>query len=71
MDKEKSLMIEEEKYCANCENAALLHGEEYVLCEKKGVVRATYVCRKFSYDPLKRRPAASKAPKLEFVDIDE
>ena len=62
--------IAEAAYCENCEHAALLHGDEYVLCEKKGVVRATYVCRKFSYDPLKRRPAKAAAPKLEFVDID-
>ena len=62
--------IAEESYCANCEHASLLHGDEYVLCEKKGVVRAAYVCRKFSYDPLKRRPSKAAAPKLEYVDID-
>ena len=60
----------DENYCAVCENAALLSGEDYVLCKKKGVVRATYSCRKFSYDPLKRRPAENKAPVLEYVDID-
>ena len=59
-----------EKYCAYCENAALLHSEDYVLCEKKGVVAANFVCRKFSYDPLKRRAAKAAAPKLEYVDID-
>ena len=70
MKKEKELSIEDESYCANCEHAAALHGEDYVLCERNGVVRATYVCRKFSYDPLKRRPGALKAPKLEYVDLD-
>ena len=60
----------DEAYCANCERATLLHGEDYVLCEKHGVVRASFVCRKFSYDPLKRTPAAVSAPKLEYVDID-
>ena len=70
MKDEYELMIEDESYCAFCEHSALLHGDEYVLCEKKGVVRATYVCRKFSYDPLKRRPAQRNAPKLEYVDID-
>ena len=67
----KNIDMSEETYCAHCEHAAPLHDEDYVLCEKKGVVRAVYVCRKFSYDPLKRRPAEHKVPKLEFVDLDD
>ena len=70
MKEPKDDLIAEESYCAKCEHAALLHGDEYVLCEKKGVVRATFVCRRFSYDPLKRRPAKAAAPKLEYVDLD-
>jgi hypothetical protein len=61
---------EEERYCAFCEHAALLRDEDYVLCEKKGVVSSTFVCRRFSYDVLKRRAGNAAAPKLEYIDID-
>lgn len=61
---------EDENYCAFCEHASTLHGDDFVLCEKKGVVSATWVCRKFIYDPLKRKPALGKMPSLEYVDID-
>ena len=63
-------MTEVDNCCAFCERAVPLCGEELVLCEKKGVVRATFVCRKFAYDPLKRRPAKALTPEFEYVDID-
>ena len=66
----KNEELDEERYCAFCEHSATLHGDEYVLCQKKGVVRAAFVCRKFSYDPLKRRPAKNTKPTLEYIDID-
>lgn len=66
----KDQKYDEESYCAYCEHATRLHGDEFVLCEKKGVVRAAFVCRKFSYDPLKHRPQKAAPPKLEYVDLD-
>lgn len=45
------------KVCALCEYATHLCGnEERFLCTKSGVVASDYICRKFSFDPLKRRP---------------
>ena len=65
-----------ERYCVFCEYGTPMptdkDGNETVLCSKKGVVRGKTVCRKFSYDPLKREPAKRQAlPKTEVVDIDE
>ena len=45
-----------EKYCALCEHSQKSYFEESYLCEKKGIVSAGHVCRKFSYDPQKRVP---------------
>lgn len=52
--------------CEYCENAQPLVNEETMLCTKKGVVSAGHVCRKFKYDPLKRRPA----PPLPIESVD-
>lgn len=63
---------EYERNCAHCEYAGSTYDDEYVVCVKKGVVRAQGACRKFIYDPLKRKTAPLKAPpKLEYVDINE
>lgn len=61
---------ETDQVCVYCEESSPLNNDDLVLCEKFGVVRASYRCRKFSYDPLKRRPAERRAPKLDYVDID-
>lgn len=55
----KKKLLEKKKYPAVCETC--LHGrlspdEESVLCIKKGIVQPDGKCRKYSYDPLKRRP---------------
>ena len=55
----KRKLTEKKKYAAVCENC--LHGrlspdEETVLCIKKGIVQPDGTCRRYSYDPLKRRP---------------
>ena len=68
--------IEIEKVCAFCEYSAPApadkEGNEYVICSKKGLVREGSVCRKFSYDPLKREPAEKhQLPETAPVDIDE
>lgn len=41
--------------CALCEMAVPID-DETVLCRKKGPVSLTYTCKKFEYDPLKRKP---------------
>ncbi len=63
------------KCCAYCEKATPLAGDEYVLCEKRGVVSLTHHCRRFAYDPLKRIPkrmpsmSASANMEIEFPDV--
>ena len=57
------------RVCLFCESAVPLADGESVLCEKKGVVTADYVCRGFRYDPLKRVP---KPPvKIAGLEIPE
>lgn len=44
--------------CACCEHATLLKGDRlHMVCDMKGVVSSSHVCRKFLYDPLKRNAA--------------
>lgn len=60
-----------ERICAFCEKAARLHDEDVMLCSDKGVVDCRYRCRKFSYDPLKRKVRLKNTvPSLEYVDIE-
>ncbi len=41
--------------CAYCEHATILKGDRlHMVCDMKGVVSSSHVCRKFLYDPLKR-----------------
>lgn len=44
------------KKCAFCENASKTLDESKMLCKKKGVVNAEYICRSFRYDLMKRVP---------------
>lgn len=44
------------KVCAFCEFSCTLYTEDKMLCKKHGIVTASYKCRKFRYDPLKRVP---------------
>ena len=46
--------------CRFCENASPLHDDDEVLCRLRGVVSGDYVCGKFMYDPLKRKPMIRK-----------
>ena len=48
--------LDYEKVCLFCEFATPLRVNDNVLCKFKGVVSEDFVCRKFAYDPLKRRP---------------
>ena len=58
------------RVCANCEKASLLVDGDSVLCSKNGVVPAGETCRKYKYDPLKRRPApAQPLPEVDSADL--
>ncbi len=55
----KSKLLEKKKYpaaCEYCKHGRLSPDEQTVLCIKKGLVAPDGKCRKYSYDPLKRRP---------------
>ena len=63
-----------EKYCKYCETAVTLSDPDSMLCRKFGIVKASYCCRRFRYDPLKRAPrrpapAAEDPEELEFPEI--
>ena len=65
-----------EKFCAFCEFGTPVPGPDGedtdVVCPKKGVVRATYVCRRFRYDPLKRNPKEKPPlPEWETVSLED
>ncbi len=57
--------------CALCESARALPAPplaRYCFCPRAGIVDGGYVCRKFSADPLKRRPLPRPPmPRLEPV----
>lgn len=57
-----------ERACDYC-----IHGtrvdEDLILCVKKGMKEPGNSCRKFKYDPLKRKP--SKAKPLDFSKYDK
>ena len=50
--------------CRFCENAAAIRDGETMLCSKKGVVSADFVCRKYAFDPIKRQPRPRPKPIL-------
>jgi len=59
-----------EKYCKFCEHADVLSDPDKMLCRRHGIVDASYLCRKFRYDPLKRVPARKNHEiSIEYIDI--
>jgi len=57
--------------CSHCLNGRLSPDKLSVLCKKKGVMLPTSSCRKFVYDPLKRKPLRlPKLPKMEAGDFE-
>lgn len=62
-------------FCGYCEYGTPVpssDGEMLVICPRKGLVSADYVCKAFRYDPLKREPKRKSADaEYEFVKIDE
>ncbi len=65
---------ESTRLCAFCEFATMLptsDGEDAdVICVKRGVVRADYVCRKFRYDLLKRKPQKKESVEECYIAFD-
>ena len=59
-----------EKFCAFCEHASNLITESEFLCSYKGVVGARFSCRRFVYDPLKRKPKRKSGCGEDFDPID-
>lgn len=62
-----------ERFCAFCEYATPIPGGDGdVVCPKKGVVHADFVCRKFRYDPLKRNPKEKPAlPDFQAISLED
>ena len=58
----KNNQFEIERCCARCEHATLLNQLDAILCNRKGIVCDTHVCRHFIYDPLKRTPKRLPTP---------
>ncbi len=70
MKKSKLNEAEIERFCRFCQHSSELSDEDTMLCSKKGIVKSDFVCKKFTYDPLKREPKRlSKEVKLEYVEL--
>lgn len=56
--------------CSYCAHGRFAPNNESVLCMKKGVVDLDFSCKKFKYDPLKRKPLRPRAiEKFEEADF--
>lgn len=67
----KQLLSEQEfpATCSHCQFGRLAPDTQSVLCIKRGVMQASSSCKKYRYDPLKRKPR--QAPKLpDYQDED-
>lgn len=65
-----------ERFCTFCEYGTPMpvqNGEEdVVICQKRGPVKADFVCRKFVYDLLKRDPKRiNDLPEMVRIDLDD
>ena len=43
--------------CSYCEKGTLSKDGQRVLCKRKGVMHPLAKCRRYKYDPLRRKPA--------------
>ncbi len=57
-----------EPSCSYCRHGQQI-SETHVACIKQGVMPLSHHCRKFTYDPLKRKPAHPK--KLSTAGLTE
>lgn len=56
-----------ERICAFCQHSCDFN-DQHVLCCKKGPVAPTDTCKRFRYDPLRRRPAPPAPMKKPLPD---
>lgn len=57
--------------CAYCENATRMFDGDVMLCKIKGIVKKSYTCKKYTFDPFKHEPPVNAPlPELEVVNID-
>lgn len=60
-----------EPACSYCKFGSPAADERTILCPKNGVVAPYYACRKYRYDPLKRRPTPQNTlPKYDQSDFE-
>jgi len=62
--KYKDLMSEVSKVCETCKFASPLHTSDSLFCSKKGPVSPNYVCKKYDFNQLIKRP-----PKMRKLNI--
>ncbi|MBR3552726.1 MAG: hypothetical protein IKN72_04980 [Clostridia bacterium] len=51
---------DEAPQCALCIHGTIVDGDDEVLCPRYGVMKPDGACRKYRYDPLKRKPQKAK-----------
>ena len=68
--KKNTAEYEIERFCAFCEHASPLIDDSEMLCFHRGVVGKRFTCRKFIYDPLKRKPRRKIIEEPEQLSID-
>ncbi len=56
--------------CSYCASSITLD-KESAMCVKKGIVPATYSCRHFRYDPLRRVPPRPVTPDFSRLSKDD
>lgn len=57
--------------CVYCKNGTPLYDGDAVLCRKRGLMKPTATCRKFSLDPLKRKiKPLPRLPELYLPELD-
>lgn len=47
--------------CEYCQTGIASPGSDEILCRRMGVMQADSCCKKFRYDPLKRKPKVVSA----------
>ena len=65
----KNILGNIEPKCEYCKHGSMSADGKNILCPKKGVLTPDFFCKKFCYDPIKRKPR--KGPELpEFSPED-
>ena len=47
--------------CATCKWAKPFHAVDYVICSKKGLVESGFLCKKYEYNRLLKRPPKKRS----------